>query len=239
MIQRHSIILWKKAETSNKKFEDISKEMYEALNIFRKYPQELRPNYLVAKSPKNIERFDWNYENFRDVLKIGINREGKRVFEDLGYSISFFSSMNEKESCAFRVKAGNKNENFYNTLVVELPVAINLFDIDVAREISKLFNELVQVYMPFWGCISNKVISRRYEKFLLGEIPTTVHWMNYWSEGIVYSIGMEKIQKVIDENIDVTFENNVLSIKDTAFNVNDEKDMNYYNSLHKQLFVYE
>lgn len=94
MIQRHSIILWKKAERKDKDFEEIAKETYEVLKQFQECPQELRPNYLTAKTKKDIKEFDWNYENFRSMLKKGVNKEGENIFEDLGYSISFFSSLN-------------------------------------------------------------------------------------------------------------------------------------------------
>jgi len=52
MIQRHSIILWKKAEKKDKSFEKIARETYEALNLLQDCPQELRPNYLTARTKK-------------------------------------------------------------------------------------------------------------------------------------------------------------------------------------------
>lgn len=110
MIQRHSIILWRKADRADKSFEEISKEAYEVLNLFQDCPQELRPNYLTAKTRKDVKEFDWNYENFSNMLKKGINREGETTFEDLGYSTSFFSSLDEQNSTAFIMTAGNKFE---------------------------------------------------------------------------------------------------------------------------------
>ena len=91
MIQSYSIILWKKAEKENKTFAEISKEAYEVLKLFQDYPNMLRPNYLTAKSKKEIKEFNWNYENFSKELRKGINKDGKMVLEDLGYSVSFFS----------------------------------------------------------------------------------------------------------------------------------------------------
>jgi len=128
MIQRHSIILWKKAEKKDKDFEEIAKETYEVLKLFQECPQELRPNYLTAKTKNDIKEFDWNYENFRSMLKKGINKEGENIFEDLGYSISFFSSLNGQNSCGFEIIAGNKNEKFYNVLIVNLPLSLNLYE---------------------------------------------------------------------------------------------------------------
>ena len=237
MVQRHSIILWRKAEEKDKSFEEISTEAYEVLNLLQDYLQELRPNYLTSNTKKDIQRFDWNYENFSNVLKKGINKEGKNTFEDLGYSISFFSSMNEEDSCSFQMRAGNKNEKFFNTLIINLPLSINLYDEKTAEEINNLFEKLVQAYIPHWGCVSNKVLSRKYGKFLEGNLPTTVHWINYWSEDIISTIGMARIQKIIDINLGVSFKNGILSIKNTALNMDKEDDIRFHDEMQKQLFL--
>lgn len=68
----------------------LMQEAYKALNRFQDCPMEFRPNYLTANTPKDIKELNWNFENFSDMLRKGINKEGKNVFEDLGYSISFF-----------------------------------------------------------------------------------------------------------------------------------------------------
>lgn len=237
MIQRHSIILWKKAEKKDKDFEEIAKEAYEVLNLFQDCPQELRPNYLTAKTKKDIKEFDWNYENFRSMLKKGINKEGENIFEDLGYSISFFSSLNGQNSCGFEIIAGNKNEKFYNVLIINLPLSLNLYDKKMADMIRNLFEKLVQSYTPYWGCISNKALSRKYGKFLEGNLPTTVHWINYWSEDIIGTIGMKKIQNVVDKNTMSTFKTGILSIKETALDVEKEDDIRLHAEFHKQLFL--
>lgn len=237
MIQRHSIILWKKAEKKDKNFEKIAKETYEVLKLFQYCPQELRPNYLTGKTKKDIKEFDWSYENFRSMLKKGINKEGENIFEDLGYSISFFSSLNGQNSCGFEIVAGNKNEKFYNVLIINLPLSLNLYDIKTADMIKKLFEKLVQSYMPYWGCVSNKALSRKYGKFLDGDMPTTVHWVNYWSKDIVRTIGMEKIQNLVDNNTMSTFKGGILSIKETALNVEKEHDVKFHAKIHDQLFL--
>lgn len=53
MVQRHSIILWKKAEKEDKKFEEIAKETYEVLKLFQEYPQELRGYFGNNRYGKN------------------------------------------------------------------------------------------------------------------------------------------------------------------------------------------
>lgn len=234
MTQRHSIILWKKAEEKDRGFEEIARETYEVLGLFQCYPQELRPNYLTGKTEKDIKEFDWNYENFRDVLKKGVNKEGKSIFEDLGYSISFFSSLNGQDSCGFEVVAGNKNERFYNVLIINLPLSLNLYDAKRAGMITGLFEKLVRLYLPYWGCVSNKALSRKYKKFLEGDVPTTVHWVNYWSEHIVGIIGREKIESLVGNNT-VSFNGGILTIKGTALDVEKEHDVALHAKVHDRL----
>ena len=226
-----------KSGKKDKDFEEIAKETYEILKLFQEYPQELRPNYLTAKTKKDIKKFDWNYENFRSTLKNGINKEGKNIFEDLGYSISFFSSLSEKDSCGFRILAGNKNEKFYNVLVVNLSVSLNLYEKKNADMIKELFEELVQSYTPFWGCVSNKALSRKYGKFLEGNLPTTVHWMNYWSEEIICAIGMKRIQNMVSVNSAILFKNGIFTIKETAIDIENDEDIRLHEELHKYLFL--
>ena len=235
MVQRHSIILWKKAVEKDKCFEEIATEAYEVFSLFQDYPEELRPNYLTANTKKDIQKFEWNYENFSKELKKGVNKEGKNIFEDLGYSISFFSCRKEENSCGFQMSTGNKNGKFFNTLIIHLPLSINLFEEKMAAEIGKLFEKLVQIYMPYWGCVSNRVLSRQYGKFLEGNLPTTVHWINYWSEDIIRTIGMEKIQKVLDKNTVLSFQNGIFSIRNTALDMEKEDDVSYHEELQKQL----
>lgn len=236
MIQRHSIILWKKEEKRDKSFEEIAKETYEVLTIFQNYPRELRPNYLTVKTKRDTKEFDWNYENFSNLLKKGINKDGETIFEDLGYCISFFSSLKEQDSCGFGITAGNKKEKFYNTLNINLPLSLNLYNKKMAREISNLFEKLVQVYTPYWGCISNKALSRKYGKYLDGNLPTTVHWLNYWSEDIIQAVGLEKVRKIVDENSTISFRNAILQVKDTAFDISKEEDVKFHDFLQTQLF---
>lgn len=235
MIQRHSIILWKKAEKRDKDFEEIAKEIYGVLKLFQGYPYELRPNYLTAKTKKDIKKSDWNYENFRTSLKKGMNKEGRNTFEDLGYSVSFFSSLDEEDSCGFEIIAGNKNEKFYNVLIINLPLSLNLYDKEMADMIKNLFEKLVQSYAPYWGCISNNVLSRKYGKFLENKLPTTLHWMNYWAEDIIREIGMERIHKLVDENPGISFQKGILSIRDTALDMDKENDVRFHGRLQEQL----
>ena len=119
---------------------------------------------------------------------------------------------------------------------MDLPLSCNLYNKKIADTIRNLFEKLVQSFIPFWGCISNKTLSRKFGKLLEGNLPTTVHWMNYWSGDIIRTIGMEKIRKMVDENSRISFHKGILTIKDTALDVDNEEDLKFHDGLQKYLF---
>lgn len=61
--------------------------------------------------------------------------------------------------------------------------------------------------------------------FLEGNLPTGIHWINYWSDEIVHTVGMERIYKAINAYPNIVFKNGILLIKDTALDINKEEDM--------------
>lgn len=144
--------------------------------------------------------------------------------------------MDEKKSCAFQMNTGNRNDKFYNTFVVSLPLSLNLYEKGTADKIKHLFEKLVQMYMPFGGVYFKQSVISKIRKFFKRELPTTIHWMNYWSEGILCEIGMERIQKIINEYPGISFSKGVLSIRDTALNI-EKEDIKFHSELQKQLFL--
>lgn len=239
MVQVHTIILWKEADRLGKSFKEIAEEAYGVMNVFQDYPIELRPNYLCASSLKNAKEFEWGYENFEELLKKRVNREGGRIFEDLGYCVGFFSSKKNRESSGFSLNVGTTNKKFNNSCIINLPVSLDLYNEKKAAMICNLFMKLVEKFGPYWGCVVNKVLyyGNGYERYIVDGIPTMVHWLNYWSEDIAVAIGKEKIQQVLSDNPFMKYENGILVAKDTAFDINKEDDMKYHDKIQSQLFL--
>lgn len=236
MIQGQSIILWRNADKEDRSFEEIALEIFEVLDLLQSYPEILRPNYLAVSSLKDAVKFRWDLQNFMDALKRGVNKEKDRTFEDLGYSLSFFSSFNENASCSIMVKAGMKNKLFYNTLIINLPLSFDLYDRWGAESAIELFKGLAYKYRPLWGCISNDAMPVPQGKFLKGNIPTGIHWINYWSKEVVDAIGMDRINKTVSLDPTVTFKDVFFLIKETAIDINRKEDMQLCDNLNQLLF---
>ena len=90
--------------------------------------------------------------------------------------------------------------------------------------------------MPFWGCVSNRALYKKYGLYLDKDMPTSIYWINYWSKYIVDNVGINKIWKIEKENPLVLFRNGILSIKDIAIDANREDDIKLIAELREELF---
>ena len=61
---------------------------------------------------------------------------------------------------------------------------------------------------PYWGCVANLGLTNE-KKYVVDEMPTTLHWLNFFSESALKKIGPKKLQaihsipncRIIDSNI--------------------------------------
>lgn len=236
MIQRHSIILWKKADNQDRNFDDIVIEAFNTLNILFDYPIEFRPNYETALSRNEVKEFTWSLENFKELLKKGINKEGDKVFHNLGSTISMFSSLSEDKSFSFELVVGNKDERFLNSLVINIPISFNLFDDKNADLLCEIFDKLVVKFDPFWGCISNKAIARNYEEYLCNGVPTTVFWLNYWGTEIQARVGSQTLNLIIEMFPD-NYSKGVFRLQNRVLDADNDKDIEFHKQIESLLLL--
>lgn len=237
MIQRYKIILWKKPEDSDREFDDIARETYNTLLVFQKFPKYLRPNYLTSETKNNALVSYWEYEDFKNTLKHNVNKEGNIVFEELGYRISYFSDMDDEKSCGISLKVGNKDQRFVNTLIVDLPIFLDLKNNNNIEIIKLLFRMLVLEFKPNWGCVLNRALTRKYGKYVKDGLPSTIHWINYWSEEIINRFGADRLENFINDSITVSqIDKGVFSISEKALLSDVEDDVVLQDKLHNKLF---
>lgn len=192
MLQVHKIILWAKAKDEN--FEDTVSKAYKTIQPLIEYGTEISPVYQTVSKKKDAKPFEWSFESFKELVKSSVNREGKNIFPDLGYTFSFFSSLNSKESAGISMSVGISNPKFKNTIIVNLPQSMNLYeDSLVAEKIVSVFKKCVNSFEPFWGCIVNEANTERFDGYFKDGLPITTHWVNYFDEELAQKVGKEKI----------------------------------------------
>lgn len=235
MIQTHTIVLWRMPELEEKSFDSLARNSFELMSVFQDFDCEWRPNYLTGYK-KNKTKFQWNYNNFSEELKKGVNREGKKAFSHLGYQISFYSSLIEDKSFGHSLTIGSTR--FFNVLTVKIANDFNLYDNVNAKKMERLFEKLVERFNPFWGCVANSKIASKYGYFDQdNNIPQTVYWLNYFNENIIENIGKERIDNVLSEYSSMSFKNGLLRLCSIPIDYESEEDVQFHEEIHSSLIL--
>lgn len=229
MVQRHSIILWKEPETRD--FSVYTEEAYQTLEVLMKHNKLCYPTYETGIKKKEAKPIDWEYSKFCEIVMKNATKDS----DELGYNVSFFSSLKNDESASISFSIGIRNAQFVNTCIVKLPVNLEIFHEDIYNEVSEIFSDCVKTFRPFWGCVSNDRNARSFGAFLNGNKPSTVHWMNYWSESICKEISERRIQKVIERNSQILFQDNIFKVRNNPLDITCEEDMQLQRALNSLL----
>lgn len=191
MYQVFEMILWAKPQDAS--IEEMTDISYQLLSELHNYGSELAPKYLPAWRKDQVREFELNKNNIKELLEKNVNKEGGRVFWDLGRSLSFFSSKNESNSSEINIQIGVSNASFNNLLVVSLPY-VNFSGFDTKKiEFENLFKKLISIFNPYFAFISNSFNKQLSDEFWKDDKPTYVHWMNYYDESTTQNIGRDKI----------------------------------------------
>lgn len=165
-----------------------------------------------------------------------MNQENGQIFEDLGYYISFVTKKDEAVNFSVDLHIENKDIHFVNTCVINIPIDMDLNSIENANFIKKLLSMLVDQFKPFWGCVSNKIITRKYGRHLNGKFPVTVQWINFWQEEIIDGLLKDKLTRIQAGFPEFEIKKNIIIAKELPFNMENEKDISYQENLHKLIF---
>ena len=240
IFQSHRIILYRNTNSKNINFYSIAQEVLEVLEVFNQFDVKYRPNYRMMHLRENAPEFECNYDNVVKILKYKYETmEG--ISGKFGYCLSFFSSKNDEESFDYFLKVGSKCKDSHDTLIIDIPIVVNLYDKDGAKLIEDMFKKVVVAFKPFWGCVANRYIYNKHfvvkdhSSYIYKGKPSTVHWLNYWSDEIINCIGVDQIQKVLNLHQQLYFKGGIFKIKDCALDVNDKLDMEFHRQLDMEL----
>ena len=196
-----------------------------------KHNKLCNPTYETGMKKNDAKPIDWNYDKFCEILL----RNATKDSDELGYNVSFFSSLKNDESASISLSIGIRNTQFVNTCIIKLPVNLEIFQEDIYNEVSALFSECVKTFRPFWGCVSNDRNARSFGPFLKANKPSTVHWMNYWSESICNQISEHRIKKVLGKNNKSLYRDNIFKVRDNPLDITCEEDMQLQRTINSLL----
>ena len=235
----YSMILWRKPEKDDATFEEIAKRAYDTLVLFNELPENFRPNYQTVSRKKDAKEFNWDYACFYSTLKKKTNIDAFTgvTFGDLGYRMSFFSSLKSGQSFGYSIGVGSKSKLFSNTFIVDSPVFSNIIDEHDSNVILKLFESAIDVFQPYWGCVINEAIEKKEKNKIDIKTRTSkeVHWLTYWADEYVEIVGKKKLETISQVFPKAKFHNGLLKLQNKAFDVDDEDDIQYLRSVRKYL----
>ncbi len=234
MIQKHAIVLWKDAENAATTFKETASQTFDFVENLRKISRFSR--LYINKTPAIYEELPDTFDSFRNLLESNVNQENGQKFEDLGYYISFVTKKDNAVDFSVDLHIGNKDMRFVNTCVVHIPIDMDLSSVENAAFIRNLFLMLADQFNPFWGCVSNKIIVRKYGRYLNDRIPVTVQWINFWQEKVIDALLKDKLLEIQTKFPEFEMEKNIIIAKKMPFNMESEKDVFYQEHLHNLIF---
>ena len=152
--------------------------------------------------------YDLTQEYYQVISETTMNANGTSATTAYAYTLSLFTSLDSLCSCSFLLHIGSGHTRLTDSVLIKFPLCWNWQNSDVITQIEKLFMELVKLFCPYWGCVANLGLTNE-KKYVVDEMPTTLHWLNFFSESALKKIGPKKLQaihsipncRIIDSNI--------------------------------------
>jgi hypothetical protein len=231
MIQSYSLILWAKAKQED--FKVSVDKAYQLLMTLKEFGPETSPNYLPAYRKKDVKRFELNYENLEALME---KKKKKQIFPDLGYTIQLFSSLTDDNSAGIMMSIGISYPKLVNSLVVDLPYSLDVFNDNISRRLIILFSKCTILFDPYYGCIANSSNTKKFDGLWKNDMPTSVHWINFWGNDIVNRVSENMINNIQwDSSKKVDDKGYILILQKKPIDNNLEEDIRLQSNINKRL----
>ena len=233
--QHHKILLWKKPLSSDTQFSEIVQNTVDTLSLFYDLPEQYRPNFYTSNRKSSAKPFVLSCDEIASYLQRNVLKVNYKECPELGVSLGLFSSMNDNSAFGYHMRIGVKDTKYINSLIVNIALDYKMYDEESAGLIETLFEKSVAVFKPFWGAIVNNCAYNDNEPYMVNGLPTNVHWMNYWSDEIINSIGLRKIKIAIKKFEQFDFDNGIIKLKSLPINANNVHELEYQAEIEKLL----
>lgn len=101
--------------------------------------------------------------------------------------------------------------------------------------VSNLFNEIVNVFEPFWASIVNSIIHNKTSCLNEKNKPQDIHWLNFWSKEIEENINLSRIDELKKKYPQLKYSSGLLKLQPIAINLEIAEDINYKKEVEAEL----
>ncbi len=181
--------------------EEVIKDTYELMKVFFKYDENMWPRYLPARRKKDVKEFEFNYESFK-MLFLKKVYESNGEIRNYGGILSFFSSLNEKNSSALRITEAATNNLFINVLSFRFPSNIDINKEESLKTIDKVFEELAVAFKTHWGFVSVTETFRYWKSPIWDKekkVPVLMFDQNYIGASLQERMNIQKLESLMKE----------------------------------------
>lgn len=187
MIDTYKMILWTRA-----KEDSIDSQVDQLFNILMALNKVnyLMPKYQTVRRKKDAVEFVLTKENVRNLI---ITKKDKK-FSDLGSLISFFTSLNDKNSAGISISIGVSNPKFINNITIDLNWDYKHLELEKYDELELLFKDLIAQFNPFYGCVVSRSSREKYDEYYddISNKPCSIFDMNFWGNEIVENLKIDE-----------------------------------------------
>lgn len=198
MIDTYTMMLWAKPKENS--IDIQAKQIFDILTALSKVDY-LKPRYQAVHRKKDAVEFDLTLENVSNLI---INKKDKQ-FPNLGSLISFFTSLNDNDSAGISISVGVSNPKFINSIVINLNWDYKKLDIEKFDELVLLFKELINLFQPFYGCITSKSNSDMFDEYYndTSNTPSSILDVNYLGKDTIKNLRIsdKKLKEIYEYEI--------------------------------------
>lgn len=227
MREKNELIFWSKSREES--FDEAAERTYALLQMLREHGEEVYPRY-QGKRRKNKVPFEWNLENFKKAFR----KSGDKDFQDIGYTMWFLSTPEEKTQACILFSNGTRSPRLQNTLNIRLSPDFSFYEEENIHNVEQIFRKCIDRFDPYWGAVINTNNTRRPE-YKESSLDERVHWLNYWGPEQVEEVGEEKLQQAPLLAVEKHYEGYLLKLQPSLIRSDGEEDFQRQLNVHRYL----
>lgn len=200
---------------------DIASEMLNIIEITLECIPEFSTLYIPASKKDEVKEAVLSKECIEALLHK--SEHNSALTDKTGYTLSFFTSLDSLCSCSLLLHIGSAHAQITDSILIKFPLCWNWQNIDVTTRLEKLFMELIRLFCPYWGCVANLGLTNE-KRYVVDDMPTSLHWLNFISESALKKIGFQKLQAILSVPNCSMIDCNIIKTSNYPTNTEEEKE---------------
>lgn len=211
-------------------FDEQTEIAYKFFVSMFELPEMFHPKYIPAYSKAGIKEMDWNKDNFCKLF----NKEKERIKPEIGNSIFFISTCDDSINTQIWVTTGARGPLFRDYALIDF----RSLDMTEYR-LDEILVKFAKSYRDSYGYIlvPSMFGDDRFNCHGLKKDNTLsfIHWINYFPEYLLKTIGERRIKKFARKHPGVTYKDGMLRLCDPILDLALPEHLELFNEAQELL----